>query len=126
MIEITLQLDDNIVKHAVTTAWASEFLSPDSPYARGKDSSGWKEVMRQVMAHIEKMDLSEAINMAARAKLDGVIDEVVTIALRERAKKLAKDMVNNGTLLEDRHIDDIVAKGRMMQRYHAEIENTHK
>lgn len=100
MIEITLKLDDEAVKAAIATAWQREFVAP-SGYSRSEGGAGWKEVMRQVEAHIQSMDLSEIINLAARSKIAGVVDEAVTIALRERAKKLAKEMANNGTLLAD-------------------------
>lgn len=100
MIEITLKLDDDSVKSAIATAWQREFVAPTGYNGRNNEGgAGWKEVMRQVEAHIQSMDLSEAINLAARAKIAGVVDEAVTIALRERAKKLAKEMANNGTLL---------------------------
>lgn len=96
MIEITLKLDEGFVKAAISKAWQREF---EASYSRSEGGAGWKEVMRQVEAHIQNMDLSEAINLAARARIAGVVDEVVIIALRERAKKLAKEMANNGTLL---------------------------
>ena len=101
MIEITLKLDDEALKLAISTAWQREFSAPNAGYSRSEGGAGWKEVMRQVESHIQSMDLSEAITLAARSKIAGVVDEVVTIALRERAKKLSKEMANNGTLLAD-------------------------
>ena len=100
MIEITLRLDDEAVKVAIATSWQREFSAPNG-FGRSEGGTGWKEVMRQVNSHIETMDLSEVINLAARSKIAGVVDEAVTIALRERAKKLAKEMASNGTLLAD-------------------------
>ena len=100
MIEITLKLNEEAVKAAIATAWQREFIASQG-YSRSEGGAGWREVMRQVSAHIETMDLTEAINIAARSRIAGVVDEAVTIALRERAKKLAKEMANNGTLLAD-------------------------
>jgi hypothetical protein len=101
MIEITLKLDDEAVKVAVQNAWQREFTMPGASFGRSEGGAGWKEVMRQVSAHIETMDLSAAIALAARSKIAGVVDEAVTIALRERAKRMAKEMANNGTLLAE-------------------------
>lgn len=86
MIEITLKLNEEAVKAAIETAWQREFIASQG-YSRSEGGAGWREVMRQVSAHIETMDLTEAINIAARSRIAGVVDEAVTIALRERAKK---------------------------------------
>jgi len=99
-IEITVRLDDDIVKNAVNKAWTRAFSIPD-PYGRSSNDTevGWQEVKRQVAEHVKTLDLSEMIADSARRQLAGVVDEAVTAALRDAAKKKAKEMRVNGTLL---------------------------
>ena len=101
MIELTIKLDTDKVEAAVREAWQREFRAPDGYRNSDVGGAGWLEVVRQVKAHIETLDLSTAIAAAARAQIDGVVDEVVAAALRARAKSLAKEMVRDGTLLQD-------------------------
>ncbi len=96
MIEITIKLDTDKVEAAIREAWQNEFRHTDG-YGRGEDGAGWKEVVRQVKAHIDTLDLSEMISTAAKARLTSVVDEVVTIALREKAKQRAKEMMKDGS-----------------------------
>jgi hypothetical protein len=96
MIELTIKLNDDDVRGAISKAWAREFAEPGY---RDSGGSGWQEVVRQVKHHIEQMDMSEMIAIAARARIDSVINEVVTTALREKAKQRAKEMTKGGTLL---------------------------
>lgn len=100
MIEITLKLDTEKVEQAIRDVWQREF-SPGSQgyYKDAPTGAGWDEITRQVRAHIQTMDLSEEIARAAKAQLAGVVDEVVAAALRDAAKKRAKEMVKNGELL---------------------------
>jgi len=80
-------------------AWAREFAEPSNYGSRDGGGAGWQEVVRQIKAHTANLDLSEMIAASARAKLAGIVDEVVAVALRERAKKMAKEMGTAGTLL---------------------------
>ena len=102
MIELTIKLDTDKVEAAVRDSWQREFRTPDSSssYSRDSGGAGWQEVMRQVKAHIETLDLGAAIATAARARINDVVDEAVTVALREKAKQRAKEMMRNGTLLQ--------------------------
>ncbi len=101
MIELTIKLDTDKVEAAVREAWQREFRTPDG--YRGNDSvgAGWQEVVRQVKAHIETLDLSTAIATAAKARLADVVDEVVASVLREKARQRAKEMLRDGTLLKE-------------------------
>lgn len=101
MIEITVKLDDDVVRAAVGTAWQQSFMKQDN-YRGQTGGAGYAEVVRQVNDHVRTLDLSSMIAAAAKAHIAGVIDEVVTTALREHAKKLAKEMRNDGTLFEEK------------------------
>lgn len=98
MIEITIKLETDKVESAIRDAWQREFMHTDG-YGRGEDGKGWKEVQRQVREHIATLDLSQMIATAAKARLANVVDEAVTIALREKAKQRAKEMMKDGSLL---------------------------
>lgn len=97
MIEITVKLDDDVVRAAVGTAWQQAFVKTEQWNARN-GGPGYAEVVRQVNEHVRTLDLSETIAAAAKAHLAGVVDKVVTAALREHAKKKAKEMRTDGTL----------------------------
>lgn len=99
MIELTLKLDTTKVEEAIRTAWQREFHTGDG--YRDAGGSGWQEVVRQVKAHIQTLDLSSAIAAAAKAQIDDVVNGVVTNALKEKAKQRAKEMMHDGTLLLD-------------------------
>lgn len=98
MIELTIKLDTTKVEEAIRTAWQREFSVGDG--YRDSGGSGWTEVKRQVVAHIATLDLSAAIAVAAKARIDDVVNEAVTVALREKAKQRAKEMMRDGTLLD--------------------------
>ena len=98
MIELTIKLDTDKVEAAIREAWQRQFQEPNRYNSEG--GAGWQEVMRQVKAHIETLDLSAAIATAARAQIDDVVNEAVTIALREKAKQRAKEMMRDGSLLQ--------------------------
>lgn len=100
MIELTIKLDTDKVEAAIREVWQCQFKQPDRYSNTNEGGAGWKEVMRQVKAHIETLDLSAAIATAARAQIDDVVNEAVTIALREKAKKRAKEMMRDGSLLQ--------------------------
>lgn len=97
MIEITIKLETDKVESAIREAWQKEFMRTDG--YRSEEGEGWKEVVRQVKAHISAIDLSDMIATAAKARLAGVVDEAVTIMLREKAKQRAKEMMKDGSLL---------------------------
>ena len=98
MIELTIKLDTEQVEEAIGTAWQREFRAADG--YRDAGGEGWREVIRQVKEHIKTLDLSAAIALAAKAQIDDVVGEVVAVALRENAKKQAKKMMLDGTLLD--------------------------
>lgn len=98
MIELTIKLDTTKVEEAIRTAWQREFHTADG--YRDAGGSGWQEVVRQVKEHIQTLDLSAAIATAAKARIDDVVNEAVTVALREKAKQRAKEMMRDGTLLD--------------------------
>jgi hypothetical protein len=97
MIELTIKLSTEKVEAAVREAWQREFRVPSGYHDAA--GAGWQEVMRQVKAHIETLDISAAIAAAARARIDDVVNEAVTVALREKAKQRAKEMMRDGTLI---------------------------
>lgn len=101
MIELTIKLDTEKVEAAVRDAWQREFRAPDGYRSGDAGGAGWQEVLRQVKVHIETLDLGAAISTAARARIDDVVNEAVTIALREKAKQRAKEMMRDGTLLQE-------------------------
>lgn len=98
MIELTIRLDTTKVEEAIRTAWQREFHASDN--YRDAGGAGWQEVVRQVKEHIQTLDLSAAIAVAAKARIDDVVNEAVTVALREKAKQRAKEMMRDGTLLD--------------------------
>lgn len=98
MIELTIKLDTDKVEAAIREAWQREFRTPEY---RENGGAGWQEVTRQVKAHIATLDLSALISTAAKARIDDVVNEVVTIALREKTKQRAKEMMRDGTLLQE-------------------------
>lgn len=85
MIELTIKLDTEKVEEAIRAAWIREFHQATG--YRDESGAGWKEVQRQVKAHIETLDLSAVIAKAARAQIDDVVNQVVTEALRNKAKQ---------------------------------------
>ena len=99
MFEITIKLDTEMVEAAVKNAWQKAFLLPDR-YANTNDAVGAAEVKRQVAEYIATLDLSDLIARAAKARIDDVVNVVVTSALREKAKQRAKEMLRDGTLLD--------------------------
>lgn len=98
MFEITVKLDSDAIEAAVKHAWQKEFLVPDR-FVTGNGGDGLAEVKRQVREYIAGMDLTELIARAAKARIDDVVNEVVTAALREKAKQRAKEMARDGTLI---------------------------
>jgi len=98
MIEITLKLDTEAVEQAVRSAWQQEFRGP-SDFGRQVSGKGWDEALLQVRKYIETLDLADMIAKVARDQLEDVVTEVVKDALRSKAKKLAKSMERDGTLL---------------------------
>ena len=102
MIEITVKLDDDVVRTAVGAAWQQAFFKPDDRYRDRTGAPGYAEVVRQVNEHVRTLDLADMIAAAAKAHIAGVVDEVVTTALREHAKKKAKEMRADGTLFADK------------------------
>ncbi len=62
---------------------------------------GREAIKRQVRGYIENMDLSFEIAKVAKAQLSGVIGEVVKAELRAAARKVAREMRDNGTLFVD-------------------------
>ena len=99
MFEITIKLETEMVDAAVKHAWQKAFLLPDR-YGSTNDAAGAAEVKRQVAGYIATLDLSDLIARAAKARIDDVVNEVVTSALREKAKQRAKEMLRDGTLLD--------------------------
>ena len=100
MIEITIRLDTEMVEASVKNAWQKAFLLPDR-FGNNNDAYGTAEVKRQVAEYIATIDVSAIIARVAKAKIDDVVNEVVTVALREKAKQRAKEMMREGTLLGD-------------------------
>jgi hypothetical protein len=98
MIELTIRLDTTKVEEAIRVSWQREFQSGDG--YRDAGGFGWQEVVRQVKEHIQTLDLSAAIAVAAKAQIDDVVNDVVTVALREKAKQRAKEMMRDGTILD--------------------------
>ncbi len=103
MIELTVKVDPAVVEAAVRDAWIRHF----GPFGyrrlpeNDKYPAGYEIVSRQVLGYIENMDLSQEIAKVSKAQLSGVIGEVVKAELRAAARKVAREMRDNGTLFVD-------------------------
>lgn len=99
MIELTVKVDHAVVESAVRDAWRRQF--EDNQW-RGDDAPmGREAIKRQVRGYIENMDLSFEIAKVAKAQLSGIIEEVVKAELRAAARKVAREMRDDGTLFVD-------------------------
>ncbi len=102
MIEITVKVDRDVIETAVKDAWARHF-GPFG-YRRGPNGeypAGYEVVSKQVLDYIENLDLSFEIAKVAKAQLSGISEEVVKAELRAAARKVAREMRNDGTLFVD-------------------------
>lgn len=100
MFEITLKLDTELVETAVKKEWQKAFLTQDRYSSNDSVGVGVAEVRRQVNEYISTIDVSALIARVAKARLDDVINDVVTNALKEKAKQRAKEMMSDGSLLD--------------------------
>jgi hypothetical protein len=96
MISITVKVDENVIEQAVGRAFGESFRAPG--YGMHHGGEGHEAVKRAVSECVRNMDFSEQIARAAKAKLQGIVEEVVAEAVRAAAKKRAKEMTADGTL----------------------------
>lgn len=98
IIELNMKVDTSLIEDAIHKTWAQELAQPRFSSSHS-EHTGWAEVQKQVRDYISRMDITDLIIRIANEKLHSTIDEAVSSILRERAKKLAKDMLKDGTLL---------------------------
>jgi hypothetical protein len=97
-MEITIKLDSKVVETAVSKAWAEAFAPPQFRDSGG--GYGYEEVKRQVKEYVaNNLDLSALIATEVKLRMSSVIGDIVESAIRDMAKKKAKEMEKNGTLL---------------------------
>lgn len=94
-MKLEIDIDEEILCAAAASAFRDQFRN--SSYGRS-DAIGIVLLTGAVENFVRKMDFAPYIQKAVKAKLDDVVNQVVEQALREAAKKKAKQMQTDGSL----------------------------
>jgi hypothetical protein len=94
-MKIEIDIDEEMLRTTAALAFKEQFKT--SSYGRN-DAIGIVLLTGQVQDFVRNMDFAPYIQAAAKAKLDDVVNQVVEQALRESAKKKAKQMQADGSL----------------------------
>lgn len=92
-MKLIIEINDSLFQKAAESAFAEQFA-----HQRYGKAFGTEIIEKQVQEFVRKMDFSTYIQEAAKAKLDDVVNQVVEHALRDAAKKKAKQMQADGSL----------------------------
>lgn len=92
-MKIEIDIDESILSEAASRSFCAQFAPQRFGHAFGVE-----QIEKQVQAYVRQIDFTPYIQAAAKAKLDDVVGQVVEQALREAAKKKAKQMHVDGSL----------------------------
>ena len=95
-ITVNIPAPEAAIIKAVERVW-EQHLSP--PQYGGTPGPGYEIVKGAAAKYLEEMDLGPIIRRYAVARLEEVVDKVVTDLLREKAKAKGRQMIRNGELL---------------------------
>ena len=96
--ELTVKVPAQQVQDTVEYVWNKLFTIPSRSYNDNLEY-GYREVERQVRAYIDRIDLTEHIVAATKSQMNTVVQDAVDVVLKEFAKKRAREMLKDGTLL---------------------------
>lgn len=94
-MKLEIEIDESLFRKAAESAFAEQFAHQRYGKAFGTDI-----LEKQVQDYVRKMDFTLYIQEAAKAKRDDVVNQVIEQALRDAAKKKAKQMKADGSLFE--------------------------
>jgi hypothetical protein len=97
-ITLTIDLPLDLLRNAVISSVNRELASPTYGNQGG---SAFRAIDAAVKTELLTFDFTPLIQQFAKARLSAVVDEIVTLQLRERAKAKAKEMAKNNQLFED-------------------------
>lgn len=92
-MKLEIEIDESLFRKAAESLFSEQFVH--QRYGKG---FGTDVVEKQVKAYVSNMDFIPYIQAAAKARLDDVVNQVVEQALRDAAKKKAKQMQVDGSL----------------------------
>lgn len=92
-MKLEIEIDDALFSNAATQLVAAQFA-----LQRFGESFGTELLKTHVHAYLRQMDFTPYIQAAAKAQLEPVVSQVVEQALRDAAKKKAKQMQADGSL----------------------------
>lgn len=92
-MKLEIEIDESLFRKAAERAFAEQFA-----HQRYGQAFGTELIEKQVQAYIRQMDFTPYIQAAAKAKTDDVVNQVIEQALRDAAKKKAKQMQADGSL----------------------------
>ena len=96
--EFTVKVPTQQVQDTVEYVWNKAFTIPSRSYQENLEY-GYREVERQVKDYINQLDLTDRIQNATNGVLNNAVQEAVELVLKEYAKKRAREMLKDGTLL---------------------------
>lgn len=94
-MKLEIYIDDSLFRKAAESAFAEQFA-----YQRFGKAFGTELIERHAKDYVSKMDFTPYIQAAAKSKLDDVVNQVVEQALRDAAKRKAKQMQAEGSLFK--------------------------
>lgn len=94
-MKVEIDIDEGMLCDAAARAFRDQFTN--SSYGRN-EAIGISLLTVATEDFVRKMDFAPYIQKAVKAKLDDVVNQVVEQALREAAKKKAKQMQTDGSL----------------------------
>ena len=96
--EFTVKVPTQQVQDTVEYVWNKAFTIPSRSYNENLEY-GYREVERQVKDYINQLDLTDRIQNVTNGVLNGAVQDAVEVVLKEYAKKRAREMLKDGTLL---------------------------
>lgn len=94
-MKVEIDIDEGMLCAAASRAFRDQFTN--SSYGRN-EAIGISLLTVAVENFVRNMDFAPYIQSAAKAKLEDIVNQVVEQALREAAKKKAKQMKTDGSL----------------------------
>jgi hypothetical protein len=97
-ITLTIDLPLDLIRNAVISSVNRELASPTYGNQGG---TAFRAIDAAVKSALLAFDFTPLIQQYATARLSAVVDEVVTLQLRERAKAKARELAKNNQLFAD-------------------------
>ena len=95
-ITVNIPAPEAAVIKAAERVWEMHLSPPNYGITPGL---GYEIVKKAVAKHLEEVDLGPIISRYVVARLEEVVDKVVTDLLREKVKAKGRQMIRNGELL---------------------------